>query len=38
MRASGAGEPPNRRFSIGCPTNELSMRSTTIDGTLGRKK
>src|ERR1700733_3791928 len=34
-RVSGAGDPPDKRLSIECPTSELSKRSETIAGTLG---
>lgn len=33
-RESGAGAPPKRRPSRGCPTKELSLRSEIIAGTL----
>jgi hypothetical protein len=36
MRTVGAGDPPNNRVSTGWPTKELSTRSATIAGTLGR--
>ena len=31
---SGAGAPPNKRPSSGCPTKVLKVRSVTMDGTL----
>jgi hypothetical protein len=33
-RESGAGAPPNKRPSSGCPTKVLKVRSVTMDGTL----
>lgn len=32
-RESGAGAPPNKRPSSGCPTKVLKVRSVTMDGT-----